>query len=785
MLSPDAVNTYRLTQPYTLPAISAPLRLCPWRLLLSPLSVAALCLSLLHACGLFSAGWMQREGCITCVSLAAATLALWLRAAATLTPRPLHAPEPGTGQGRSGGCAAALGGLAAASVPILAAAGRPAPQERLHRYSVSTRRWARQLMLLSAAAVALGCNLGLQRYSLLDPWGRSEGPGEQDTGAAFQQSAGVHGQRVAGGSSGDGSGAAAALWAWAEVQLPLWLLPVMFAILQRRLGGQRLEQCVALATGADASPMTRCSPGASSVAARDERRAGRWGGALPVVRVWGGHVLPYMVASAWWALQLAAAAGGGAGRDGVWQAAATLSTADLVSGVVKAWERWVPAAILLQAERAAVDLGALWQRGLAAAWAPPLRALASTELAAFLSSALTSAVAPALQLPLRLLLPRVVYALAALSLVRLVWGWYRSPVRARGHARAGHAAAAATEAEQSQRGCAVLQLVCRALSSLTAVVVLLLGRRGPAIALALWAQGVSLVYLGLEGTSSAMGRHSTGASSSSSSCTAGGCSQPSHRPGEIENGAEGRTTRLAGPAGSSTGVHSPLQRTAARALLRNVWSAVQEGGRAGRPESAVAGLSLLLCLLGSNAFFLTGHFCEFSGLQYDSPFVGYDTMSYPTTPVLFWLNTFGGVMVTAMALPLLVAAAVAAHTCSPHGAAPEAGTCGALLADACAPGTCVLAGAGDAGVHTAAAEQAVGTSTSRATVTAISWHRLACVGAVCYSLGRSCCLAVAVLSAAIQLHHVMLWAPKLVFEVCFTASADVALLVAAVGMEGW
>lgn len=778
-------------------------RLCPWRLLLSPLSVAAMCLSLLHACGLFSAGWMQREGRITCVSLAAATLALWLRAAAapapTPSPRFLHTPEPDASPEHSGGCVVAVGSLAAASVPITAAAGRraclsPAHQPGLHRYGVSTCRWGRQLLLLAAAAVALGCNLGLQRYSLLDPWGRSEGPGAQDTGAAFQQSAGVHGQRAAGGG---GSGAAAALWAWTEVQLPLWLLPVLFAVLQWRLG-RRSGQLVVMELGGDATSMARCSPGAPAARETEAQRIECGGDAWPVVRVWAGHVLPYMVASAWWALQLAAAAGGEGAREGAWRAAATLSTADLVSGVVKAWERWLPAAVSLQAERAAVHLEALWQRGLAVVWAPHLRALASTELARFLANELASAAASALRLPLRLLLPRVVYALAALSLVRLVWGWYRSPVRGRSQAHPGRTAAAATEAEQVQCTCAAFQLVFRVLSSFVAVVVLLLGRRGPAISLALWAQAVSLVYLGLEGSSSATGLYSAGASSSSGNSSSPG---PSHRPGENgDSGADARTARFVGPTrtapwveappaptaaqppvpGSSTGVHGPPRRTAARVLLRSIWAAVQEGGRAGRPESTVAALSLLLCLLGSNAFFLTGHFCEFSGLQYDSPFVGYDTMSYPTTPILFWLNTFGGLMVTAMALPLL-AAAVAAHARSPHGAVPAAGTCG----DACATGTCALACAGDVDVHTAVAEQAVGASSSSATLTGISWHWLACVGAVCYSLGRSCCLAVAVLSAAIQLHHVMLWAPKLVFEVCFTASADVALLVAAVGMGRW
>ncbi|EUC64107.1 GPI ethanolamine phosphate transferase [Rhizoctonia solani AG-3 Rhs1AP] len=60
-----------------------------------------------------------------------------------------------------------------------------------------------------------------------------------------------------------------------------------------------------------------------------------------------------------------------------------------------------------------------------------------------------------------------------------------------------------------------------------------------------------------------------------------------------------------------------------------------------------------LCLLGNIAFFATGHQAVLSTIQWKSAFVGFPTLTYPFSPALVGLNTFGGFILSALAVPLL------------------------------------------------------------------------------------------------------------------------------------
>lgn len=60
-----------------------------------------------------------------------------------------------------------------------------------------------------------------------------------------------------------------------------------------------------------------------------------------------------------------------------------------------------------------------------------------------------------------------------------------------------------------------------------------------------------------------------------------------------------------------------------------------------------------LCLLGNIAFFATGHQAVLSTIQWKSAFVGFPTLTYPFSPILVVLNTFGGFILSALAVPLV------------------------------------------------------------------------------------------------------------------------------------
>jgi phosphatidylinositol glycan class O len=151
-------------------------------------------------------------------------------------------------------------------------------------------------------------------------------------------------------------------------------------------------------------------------------------------------------------------------------------------------------------------------------------------------------------------------------------------------------------------------------------------------------------------------------------------------------------------------------------------------------------------MMGLQLFFCSGHFCEFSGLQYASAFIGFDSMVWYSSGALLLLNTCGFLALALLSLPL-------------------------MLACCCGGGG---GGGGGGGVH--------GSGDGAAGSTALQQQGLLVVSSM-----RFAALAVAMISAAVQQQHILLWAifaPKLVFELWFMAVTDVALLASAAAVGG-
>ncbi len=141
---------------------------------------------------------------------------------------------------------------------------------------------------------------------------------------------------------------------------------------------------------------------------------------------------------------------------------------------------------------------------------------------------------------------------------------------------------------------------------------------------------------------------------------------------------------------------------------------------AGNPRSLAALFSLQL----TRTFFVTGHLCEFAGLQWTAGFVGYEDFGLLRSGALVAVDAFGG-----MALVVLDMAAA-----------------GSLL---------------DSGGKKARNRKVVGPVLLLA------------------AAARAAATAAATLSAAVQRRHLYAWAlfaPKFAFEVFFLAATDLLLL---------
>ncbi|GLC62228.1 hypothetical protein PLESTB_001857500 [Pleodorina starrii] len=682
-------------------------------------------------------------------------------------------------------------------------------QRRRRAWWRSLRRHAR---LGGMLAVALACNLTLQNYSLIDRWGSD--PHDKRQLAAAGPAAAAAGEGHAGGGSGsDRPHTAAAgalssralLLAAVETLAPLGLLPALLAAaLRPRRDGAAPDAAAPTRRRQHHLQVQRRWPSLMSLLQRGWRRT-QW-------RLLGAA--PFQLAAAWWVVQLAGL--GDVTLPVVAEAAAAAALAPLRALLAAAAAAAPPPRLFLEARSPLVRLLRVAARPSAIEW-------------------LHARVAAVLALPLRLLLPRLVYVLAALAALQLVLlpvmcdavaeaappprgRWRRRPQRQQqpdamtphlgkeSHSRSSSSSTLPAGPDTASGGgaggrsgdsgdratwvrpravdcgeddgdgsetvgqadglylpagggggdvaaasaAAALDATCSAVGSFTAVVALLLGRRGPAILLLLWLHGLALFDLLLTAAAAERSRR--------------------HRRTEHPAGSALLNEDVTAAAAAEPG--EPAAAAAAAAL----------------PLEAAAGA--LMAALGSQAFFLTGHFCEFSGLQYDSPFVGFDHMTWPATPVLFWLNSFGPTMLAALTLPLAIAAVAAtaapateptsqplsdlqAHSIAHHRSHDHGPTCRGKPQGHTLPFQ--VQGAADA-ARSAGCKMRRLQSDPESRLSQPETLLVALLG------WRSLSLCMAVLNAAVQRHHVVVWAlfaPKLVFEVCFVAAVHVALLLVA------
>jgi hypothetical protein len=151
-----------------------------------------------------------------------------------------------------------------------------------------------------------------------------------------------------------------------------------------------------------------------------------------------------------------------------------------------------------------------------------------------------------------------------------------------------------------------------------------------------------------------------------------------------------------------------------------------------------AAAAALLAVAQTQAFFLTGHLCEFAGLEYKAGFVGFDEFHLHRAAGLMAVETFGGMAAVALALPALAAALESATQKTP----PAKGE----------------------------AARRMGSSRGSLLTSML----------LVFGLSRAAAAFCATLSAAVQRRHLYAWAlfaPKFVFEVFFLLLTDVLVLV--------
>ncbi|GLI67798.1 hypothetical protein VaNZ11_012086, partial [Volvox africanus] len=790
-------------------------RLCRWKDLLNPISIGALGAALTHALGLFSANWIQGEGRILCYSLEAAGLLLWLLAilrsdfddgdnsdrdgyaALAVAPkvqctnscsRPGYEfcdngaatrangyngghKRDGVGGYGGGGCTCSNAmsctaesinsstvpsglhecrGLDCLKCPVAlpqhpghnpVGPQLPGPQRHHPQRHRRLRRslWGvlrRQAHLVGMLAAALTCNVALQRYSLIDRWG-SDPHDKRQLAAAGMAVAVPQDATSDGGSSGTATGLShsmslrALLMGAVETLVPLGLLSALLGALRPRCDHRKTA----------AGSLAR--RGARQQHPQSSWRQLQW-------RLLGA--VPFQLAAAWWALQLTGLGGLSLRAAVAPVTAAVLAPARVFLAMVLPL---LPPSMRLQPREVLSLL--MWMLRVAV---PHLTTMQLSKMVATVS-----------ELPLRLLLPRLVYLHAGLAMLQILLlvvarlievkaRWRRQQRLLSPHeavVRPSAAAAAKTTShiigvvalmdDCGNAGTlvsaeAMIDATCTVVSSVTAVVSLLLGRRGPAIMLLLWVNGLAIFGLLL---------------------------------------AAGRL------------------RSSRRVVQQDV------SAEAGPPSGPAAGLEVaagaLLAALSTHAFFLTGHFCEFSGLQYDSPFVGFDHMSWPATPILFWLNSFGAFMLPTMALPLAAAALTTAlehnrndnvhgqcyhhHTYGQAGAKPPTHGRTAPAVGASHQKSALQLRSPQLQGHEVNFEAVLLSAPGGDSSGDLDTCSAGVVLLVALSSWRSLSLCVAMLSAGLQRHHVVVWAlfaPKLVFEVCFTVATYMALPLAAVSI---
>eukprot|EP00903_Cladosiphon_okamuranus_P014882 g13781.t1 len=231
-------------------------------------------------------------------------------------------------------------------------------------------------------------------------------------------------------------------------------------------------------------------------------------------------------------------------------------------------------------------------------------------------------------------------------------------------------------------------------------------------------------------------------------------------------------------------------------FLRGVSLAAR--GVSGIEAVPLGAVAVAWSVVGRAFFFLTGHHNQFSRLQYSSAFVGFDEFGFKIGGLLLFLNTFGTEILAALALPLAAAAAASASaSASPSASGASQGSRRdplSPLAGASGGGRCVGGDGGDGGDDDGGA-----TSFSPTPLRGEEEYRhptrspsppWTAAGRVLSAMDRLSALTLLLssfrtfLSAAnvsVQRGHLMLWAvfaPKFVFDATMQAVCGAAAVLA-------
>jgi phosphatidylinositol glycan class O len=157
-------------------------------------------------------------------------------------------------------------------------------------------------------------------------------------------------------------------------------------------------------------------------------------------------------------------------------------------------------------------------------------------------------------------------------------------------------------------------------------------------------------------------------------------------------------------------------------------------------------------LMALQLLFCSGHFCEFSGLQYASAFIGFDDMVWYSSGSLLLINTCGFLFLGPLSLPVIMAGCTMLNNELASAAVKQPGL------KSC--------------------------SSSRSLSLA---QQVEC-GLWVMNTMRFAALVASLVSAAVQQQHILLWAifaPKLVFELSFMVVTAAGQLLVAGLLSYW
>lgn len=162
----------------------------------------------------------------------------------------------------------------------------------------------------------------------------------------------------------------------------------------------------------------------------------------------------------------------------------------------------------------------------------------------------------------------------------------------------------------------------------------------------------------------------------------------------------------------------------------------------------------MLALFSTQLFFFTGHFCEFSGLQFVSVFTGFDDFEFYRSGFLLGVNTFSPIGICGIVIPISSCILCKIH---PFDCARAKGSARSR---------------GENGNTIPHGTQGIMRNRSEVMLTSASVFQFLYAYKVFWSM----------LCATIQRRHLMIWAifaPKFAFEVVFVLIVDCTLLVMA------